>query len=92
MSGSGDTLEAAILDFPLPVWSHSIPVSPSGMLDLKNVDLAVGSSLISRWLPGLVAEMHAFEVLRPLSRIFPLPVKSHSIPIYFSGKLDPKSR
>ena len=77
--------------FPLPVQSHSIPLSPSGMLDLKKVGSAVGISVIS-WLPCLKAEIHAIEVFRPPSWIFPLPVKLHSIPIYSIGKLDPKSR
>ena len=67
--------------FPLPVRSHSIPISPSGMLDFENVGLAVGISVISCWLPWLEAEIHAIEVLRPPSWIFKLPVKLHSIPI-----------
>ena len=77
-----------------PSWirSHSVPIGPSGMLDLKNVGLAVGISIISRWLPCLEAEIHAIEVCRPPSWIFPLPVKLHSIPIYSNGKLDPNSR
>ena len=78
--------------FPLPVRSHSIPISPSGMLDLKNVGLFVGNSVIPCWLPCLKAEIHAIEVFTPPSWIFPLPVKLHSIRIYFIGKLDPKSR
>ena len=78
--------------FPLPVRSHSIPISPSGLLDLKNVGLVVGISVISCWLPCLKAEIHAIEDFRPLSWIFPLPVKLHTIPIYSIGKLDPKSR
>ena len=68
------------------------PVSPSGMLDLKNVCLAVGISIISCWLPCLEAEIHAIKVFRPPYWIFPLPIKSHSIPIYSNGKLDPNSR
>ena len=78
--------------FPVPVQSHSIPISPSGMLDLKNVGLAFGISLVSCWLPCLEAEIHATEVFRPPSWVFPLPVKAHSIPIYPNVKLDPKSR
>ena len=78
--------------FPLPVLSHSIRLSPSGMLDLKNVGIAVGISVISCWSPCLEAEIHAIEVFRPPSCIFPLPVKSHSIPIYSTGKLDTKSK
>ena len=46
--------------FPIPVRSHSILTSLSGMLDLKTVGLAVGILLISCLLPGLEAEMHAF--------------------------------
>ena len=65
--------------FPLPVRSHSIPISPSGMLDLKNVGLAVGISVTSCWLPCLEAEIHAIEVFEPPSLIFPLPVKLYSI-------------
>ena len=80
------------MDYPLPVWSHSIPISPSGMLDLKSVGSAVEISVISWWLPCLKAEIHAIEVFRPPAWIFPLLVKLHSIPIYFIGKLDPKSR
>ena len=80
------------MDFPHPVWSHSIRISPSGMLDLKNVGFAVGISVKSRVLPCLEVEIHAFEVFRSPSWISPLPVESHSIPIYFNGKLDPKSR
>ena len=55
--------------FPPPVWSHSIPISPSGMLDLKNVGLAVGILVKSCWLPCLEAEKHAIEVVRPPSWI-----------------------
>ena len=69
--------------FTLPVWSHSIPSSPNGMLHLKKVGLAVGIMLISCNLPCLEAEIHAFEVFRPPSWIFTLPVKSHSIFIHF---------
>ena len=76
--------------FLLPVWSHSILISPSGMLDLRNVGLAVEISVISCVLPCLEAEIHAFEVFGPPSWIF--PVKSHSILIYPNGKLAPKSR
>ena len=78
-SGSEDTciwsLQAAILDYPLPVWLHRFWSSPVEMLDPKNVGLAVGISLTS----CLEAEIHAFEVWRPPSWIFPLPVWSHSI-------------
>ena len=78
--------------FSLPVRSHSIPISPSGMLDLENVGIGVEISVISCWLPCLKAEIHAIEVFRPPSWIFPLPFKLHSIPIYSIGKVDPKSR
>ena len=78
--------------FPLPVRSYSFLISPSGMLDLKNVGSAVGISGASCWLPCLEAEIHAMEVLRPPSWIFILPVKLHSISFYSIGKLDPKSR
>ena len=77
---------------PLPVLPHSISTSPSGMLDLKNVGLAIGFPVISCVLPCLEAEIHPFEVWRPPSWIFPLPVKSHSIRIYTNGEMDPKSR
>ena len=73
--------------FPLPVWSHRIPISLNGMLDLKNVGSAVEISVISCVLPSLDA-----EVFRPPSWMFPHPVKSHSIPFCFNRKLDPKSR
>ena len=76
--------------FPLPVLSHSIRKSPSGMLDLKNVGFVVGISVISCVLPCLEAEIHAFEVFWPPS--CPLPVKSHSNRIYSNGEMDPKSR
>ena len=48
--------------FPLPVWSHSICISPNGVLDLKNVGSAVGISVVSCVLPCPEAEIHAFEV------------------------------
>ena len=48
--------------FPLPVSSHSIRISPSGMQNLKYVGFAVGISVISCVLPCLEAEIHAFEV------------------------------
>ena len=74
-------------NFPLPVRSHSLLVSLIGKLDLKNIGIAVGISFIS----CLGAEIHAFEVWRPPSWIFPLPVRSHSIPISPSGMLDLKN-
>ena len=64
-----------ILCFPLPVCSHLIPTSSSGMLDLKNIDIAVGIPLIS----CLWAQRHAIEVERSPSWICPLPVRSYSI-------------
>ena len=73
--------------FSLPVWSHSLLVSLIGKLDPENIGMAVGISLIS----CLGAEIHAFEVLMPPSWIFPLPVRSHSIPISLSGMLDLKN-
>jgi len=36
-----------MLDFPLPVWSRSIPTSPIELLDLENVGLAFGISFLS---------------------------------------------
>ena len=48
--------------FPLPVLSHSIRISYSGMLDLKNGGFAVGILVMSCVLPCLEAEIHAFEV------------------------------
>ena len=75
-------------NFPVTVWSHSLLVSLIGKRDPENIGMAFGISVIS----GLRAEIHAFEVCRPPSWIFPLPVKLHSIPIYSIGKLDPKSR
>ena len=35
-------------------------------------------------------QIHAFEVYRPPSWIFPLPVQSHSILMSPNGKLDPE--
>jgi hypothetical protein len=60
---------------------------PNGKLDPENIDVAVGISLI----PCLEAEIHAFEVQRPPSWIFPLPVRSHSILMSPNGKLDPEN-
>ena len=37
------------------------------------------------------AEIHAFEIYRPPSWIFPLPVQLHSILMSPKGKLDPKN-
>ena len=52
---------------PLPVWSHSILMSPNGKLDSENIGIAIGISLISCLLQSLEAEIHAVEVLRPPS-------------------------
>ena len=71
--------------FSLSLWSHSIPTSPNGKLDPENICIAVGISLKS----CLGAEINVFEVVRPPSLIFPLPVWSCSILHYPSGKLDP---
>ena len=49
--------------------------------------VAVGIALIS----SVQAEIHAFEVWRPPSWIFPLPVWSHSILMSSNGKLDPEN-
>ena len=70
--------------FPLPVSSHSILMSPNGKLDPENIGIAVKMSLISR----LGAEIHALEVNRPPSWIFPLPVVSHGIRRSPSAMLD----
>ena len=75
------------MDFSLPVWSHSILMSLNGKLDPENIGIAVGILLISR----LEAEIHAFEVWRPPSWIFPLPVWLHSHVMSPNGKLDPKT-
>ena len=72
--------------FPLPVWSHIIPTSSSGMLNLKNVGIAVGNLLIS----CLRAQRHAIEVERSPSWNFPLPVWSHSFFMSPNGMLDPE--
>ena len=57
------------------------------MLDPENTGIAVGFSLIS----CLGAEIHAFEVQRPPSWIFPIPVWSHSLLVCPNGKLDPEN-
>ena len=61
-------------------------MSLNGKLDPENIVMAVGISLIS----CLTAEIHAFDVWRPPSWSFPLPVQSHSLLISFSGWLDPQ--
>ena len=49
--------------------------------------VAVGIALIS----SVQAEIHAFEVYRPPSWIFPLPVQSHSVLMSPNGKVDPEN-
>ena len=49
--------------------------------------VAVGIALIS----SVQAEIHAFEVWRPPSWIFPFPVCSHSILMSRNGELDPEN-
>ena len=73
--------------FPLPVQSHCSLVSLNGNLDPENTAIAVGISLIF----CLEAEIHAFEVYKPSSWIFPHPVRSHSILMSPNGKLDPEN-
>ena len=62
-------------------------MSSIGKLNPGNIGIAVGNSLIS----CLEAEIHAFEVLKLPSWIFPLPVRSHSILMSPNEKLDPKN-
>ena len=38
---------AAMLDFRLPVWSHSIQTTSIGLLDPENIGVAVGISFLS---------------------------------------------
>ena len=75
------------MHFPLPVGSHSIFMSLNAMLDPEKTGIAVGISLIS----CLGAEIHAFEVQRPPSWIFTIPVRSHSLLVCPNGKLDPEN-
>ena len=49
--------------------------------------VAVGIALIS----NVQAQIHAFEIHRPLFWMFPLPVQSHSILMSPIGKLDPEN-
>ena len=56
--------------FLLPVWARDIRPSPFGKLDPKTMGVAVGIALIS----NVQAQIHAFEVWRPPSWIFSLPV------------------
>ena len=71
--------------FPLPVQSHSIFMSFNGKLDPENIGIAVEIPLIS--CQG--AKIHAFEVFRPPSWIFPIPVCLFSLLIGSNGLLDP---
>ena len=41
------TVDTAILDFRLPVWSHSIETTSVELLDPKNMGVAVGISFLS---------------------------------------------
>ena len=49
--------------------------------------VAVGIALLS----NVQAQIHAFEIWRPPSWIFPLPVQSHSILMSPNVKLDPEN-
>ena len=73
--------------FPLPVWSHSIVMSPNGKLDFENIGIAVGISSPS----CLGAQKYAIKECQPLSWILPLPVWSHSHVMSPNGKIDPKN-
>ena len=57
------------------------------MVDPYKTGLAVGTALIS----CLGAEFHAFEVKRPPSWIFLIPVRSQSLLVCLNGKLDPEN-
>ena len=57
------------------------------MVDPEKTGIAVGISLIS----CLEADIHAFEIKRPPSWIFPIPVGSHSLLVCPNGKLDPEN-
>jgi len=63
MSTSG--LVAAILDFKLPVGSHSISRSLVGLLDPENIGIAIKIVLVS----CLQVEIYVFPDWRPLSWI-----------------------
>ena len=73
--------------FLLPVWACGIRPSPVRKLDSKNMGAAVGIALIS----CVQAEIHAFEVYRLPSWIFPLPVWSHCSLVSPIGKLGPEN-
>ena len=66
--------------------ARGIRPSPVGKLDPKTISVAVEIALIS----SVQAEIRAFEVYRPPSWIFPLPVWSDSLSIGSSGLLDPQ--
>ena len=78
--------------FPLSVLSHSIRISPSGMLDLKNVRFALKFRLYLVCCPVWKRRYTHLKFFWPPSWIFPLPVESHSIHIHPNGEMDPKSR
>ena len=78
------------MDFPLPVWSPSLPIGSSGLLDphyASLVAVAVGISYLS----CLGAELLTFKVLRPPSWIFPRPVWLYSTRTSPIEMLDPKN-
>ena len=64
------------MDFILPVWSYNNTDSPIGLLDLKNIVIAVGISFLSCLQPEI--EVHA--VLEAAIFDFSLPIKSYTIP------------
>ena len=72
--------------FPLPVLSQSILTSANGKQDPESKGKAAGIPLIS----CSETAIHTFEVQRPSSWIFPLPVWSHSLPTSSSGLLEPQ--
>ena len=88
---SSTGLEAAILDFELPVSYYNILFSPIGLPDLENVGLAVEISFVSH----LEAETKVFPVWRPPSWIlhcrFPFPVSLYYIPTSPVGELNPQN-
>ena len=63
------------MDFLLPVWLNSIPLSPFGLLHLENVGLAVEISFLCH----LQAELYVVPVLEATILDFPLPVWSYNI-------------
>ena len=77
-------LSSEIASFLLPVWACGIRPCPDGKLDPKTMREAVGIALKS----SVQAQIHAYEVYRPPSWIFPLPVWLHSFLMSYNGKLD----